>query len=175
MHSVSWCFVYAKRTLSTNCTLPRVSRARETHIFKTKCRLVYARRYIFEKSCVSSTPDTYFGWQTTPSRMGMDEATMTKAFRKVVSRARQTHTFKKLHSPASVSSTRDTHFQNQVLSRLRETLCFLKNCSLVYAKAPLWEAQQSQAEPSRAKPSRAEPSRAEPGRAEPSPGRAEPG
>ena len=152
MHSVSWWFVYAKHTLSTNCTLQRASRARETHIFKIKCRLVYVRRYIFEKSCVSSTPNTYFGWRATPSRMGMDEATMAKVFQKVVSRARQTHTFKKLHSPASISSTRDAHFQNQVLSRLRETLCFLRSCSFVYAKPPLCEAQRSPTEPSRAEP-----------------------
>jgi hypothetical protein len=153
MHSVRWCFVYAKRTLSTNCTLQRASRARETHIYKIKCRLVYVRGYLFEKECVSTTPNTYFGLQTMPSRMGMDEATMANTFRKLVSRARQTHTFKKLHSPASVSSTRDAHFQNQVLSRLRETHVFLRNCSVVYAKPPLWEAHPSLTEPSRAKPS----------------------
>ena len=43
---------------------------------------------------------------------------------KRASRVRETHTFKKLHFPASVSSTRDAHFQNQVSSRLRETLFF---------------------------------------------------
>ena len=147
--------MYAKRTLSTNCTLQRVSRARETHISKITCRLVYVRRYILEKSCVSCTPNTYFGWWTTPSRMGMDEATMANTFQKVVSRARQMHTFKKLHSPASVSSTRDTHLQNQVLSRLRETLFVLINCSFVYAKPPLREAKPSPAQPSRPEPSRA--------------------
>ena len=152
MHSVSWCFVYAKRTLSTNCTLQRASRARETHISKIKCRLVYVRRDIFEKKCISSTPNTYFGWRATPSRMRMGEATMTKTFQKVVFRVRQTHTFKKLHSPASVSSTRDAHFQNQVSSRLRETLYFLRNCSFVYAKPPLCEARLSSTEPSRAEP-----------------------
>ena len=138
MHSVSWCFLYAKRTLATNCTLQRASRARETHISKIKYRLVYVRRDIFEKICVSSTPNTYFGWRATPSRMRMGEATMTKTFRKVLLRVRQTHTFIKLHSPASVSSTRDAHFQNQVLSRLRETLLFFRNLSFVYAKQPLW-------------------------------------
>ena len=161
--------MHAKRILSKNCTLQQASRARETHIPKIKCRLAYARRDIFEKKCGSSTPNTYFGWWATSSRMGMGEATMTKAFRKVVSRARQKHTFKKMHSPASVSSTRDAHFQNQVLSRLRETLCFLRNCSSVYAKPPLCEAQLSPTEPSRAEPNRAEPSRPEPSRTEPSP------
>ncbi len=43
--------VYAKRTLSKNCTLQRASRLRETHISKIKCRLVYARRYFFDKKC----------------------------------------------------------------------------------------------------------------------------
>ena len=151
-HSERWCLVQAKRILSKKCPLQRASRLRETHISKIKCRLVYVRRYIFEKQCVSSTPNTYFGWRTTPSRMGMDEATMANTFQKVVSRARQMHTFKKLHSPASVSSTRDAHFQNQVLSRLHETLCFLRNCSFVYAKLPLCEAQLSPTEPSRAEP-----------------------
>ena len=45
---------------------------------------------------------------------------------KRASRVRETHTFKKLHFPASVSSARDAHFQNQVSSRLRKTLLFLK-------------------------------------------------
>jgi hypothetical protein len=155
MHYVSWCFVYAKRTLSTNCTLQRVSRARETHISKITCRLVYVRRYILEKSCVSCTPNTYFGWWTTPSRMGMDEATMANTFQKVVSRARQMHTFKKLHSPASVSSTRDTHLQNQVLSRLRETLLFVDNLLFRLRKTT---TSGGKAEPSPAQPTRAEPS-----------------
>ena len=62
---------------------------------------------------------------------------------KQASRVRETHTFKTLHFPASVSSTRDAHFQNQVSSRLRETLLFLKICCLVYAKPPLWEATLS--------------------------------
>ena len=168
IHSVRWCFVYAKRTLSTNCTLQRASRARETHVSKIKCRLVYVRRYIFEKSCVSSTPNTYFGWRTAPSRIGMDEATMAKTFRKVVFRARQTHTFKTLHSPASVSSTQDAHFQNQVSPRLRETLLFLRNLSFVYAKQQLWEAKPSRAQPSPAELSRPEPSRAKPRGSKPS-------
>ena len=115
------------KTLYKHCTFQRASRLRETDVFKIKCRLVYARRYILGKSCVSCTPNTYFGWWTTPSRMGMDEATMANTFQKVVSRARQMHTFKKLHSPASISSTPDAHFQNQVLSRLRETLFVLRS------------------------------------------------
>ena len=39
--------VYARRTLSKNYTFQRASRLRETHIFKIKCRLVYAIRYFF--------------------------------------------------------------------------------------------------------------------------------
>ena len=47
-----------------------------------------------------------------------------------------------------VPSTRDTHFQNRVSSRLRETLLLLKTCCLVYAKPPLWEATRSRVHPS---------------------------
>ena len=65
-----------------------------------------------------------------------------------MSRVRETHTFKKLYFPASVSSTRNTHFQNQVSSRLRDTLLFFFKCCLVYAKPPLWEATLSRAHPS---------------------------
>ena len=89
----------------------------------------------------------------------MDGATIANAFCKMASRLRETHTFKKLHSPTSVSSTRNTHFQNQVSSRLRKTLLFLTNCRLVYAKHPLWEAKPSRVQPSPAEPSRSEPSK----------------
>ena len=47
MHSVKWCLVYAKRTLSKNCTLQHAPRLRETRISKIESRLVYARRYFF--------------------------------------------------------------------------------------------------------------------------------
>ncbi len=67
---------------------------------------------------------------------------------KQASRVRETHTFNTLHFPASVSSTRDAHFQNQVSSRLCEALLFLKNCSLVYAKPLLLEATLSRVHPS---------------------------
>ena len=53
--------VHTKHTCSKNCTLQRASRLRETHTSKIKCRLVYARRYFFEKQCVAPTPNTYFG------------------------------------------------------------------------------------------------------------------
>ena len=51
----------------------------------------------------------------------------------------------------------------QASSSLRETLLFLTNCRLVYAKHQLWEANTnpSPAQPSRAQLSRADPSRAE--------------
>ena len=67
---------------------------------------------------------------------------------KRASRVRETHTFKTLCFPASVSSTREAHFQNQMSSRLRETLHFLKKYCLVYVKSPLWEATLSRAHPS---------------------------
>ena len=50
------------------------------------------------------------------------------------SRLRETLDFKKRHSLTSVSSTRNTHFQNRVSSRLREMLLFVKNMPPVYAK-----------------------------------------
>ena len=59
------------------------------------------------------------------------------------SRLRETHDFKKLHSPTSVSSTRNAHFQNQVSSRLRETLLFLKKWRLAYTKHLLWVADHA--------------------------------
>ena len=108
----------------------------------------------------------------------MDEATMAKTFRKVVFRARQTHTFKTLHSPASVSSTQDAHFQNQVSPRLRETLPFFEKLVFCVRKTTTLggKAEPSPAQPSRAEPTRAEPSQAARIQAEPSragPSRAE--
>ena len=78
----------------------------------------------------------------------MAGATTAHAFCKMASRARETYTFEKWRSSTSVSSTRNAHFQNQVSSRLRETLLFMKKCCLVYAKPPLWEATLSRVHPS---------------------------
>ena len=64
------------------------------------------------------------------------------------SRLRETPDFKTRHSSTSFSSTRNTHFQNQVSSRLHETLLFLNKCCLVYAKPQLCEATLSRAHPS---------------------------
>ena len=99
---------------------PEATSATTCAAVKFKC-LVYARRTF------SKHP------QNLPGRGTQKQA----------SRVRETHIFKTLHFPASVSSTRDAHFQNQVSSRLRETLLFLKTCCLVYAKPPLWEATLS--------------------------------
>jgi len=159
MHSVSWCFLNAERTLSTNYALQRASRACERHISKIKCRLVYARRYIFEEMCVPFAPKCYFGQRATPSRIGMDDATMVKAFGKVVSRARPAHTFKTncpLQREMRVSSTRHAYLPNQILFRLRETISFLRSsCKTASFEAQLSRA--SQAEPNRIEPSRPEP------------------
>ncbi len=69
------------------------------------------------------------------------------------SRLRETRVFKTQRTKSSVSSTRNTNFQNHVSSRLRETVLFFTNCSLVYAKHSLWEAAPSRAQPSPAEPS----------------------
>ena len=142
--------------MSCNCTLQRASRLRETHVFKklhsptsvlstrnlrfpnqvssrlretllflTNCRLVYAKHLL---------------WEAKPSRAQPSRADPSKHpqhQRKVASCVRKTHIFKKLYSPTSVSSTRNTRFQNQVSSHLRETLLSLTYCLLVYAKRPL--------------------------------------
>ena len=58
-------------------------------------------------------------------------------------RARETHDLKKLHSPMSVSCTRNAHFQNQELYRLRETLLCFKMYRLMHAKHLLWVADHA--------------------------------
>ena len=90
--------------------------------------------------------------------MGTAGATIATAFCKMASRLRQTHTFKKLHSATSASSTRNAHVQNQVASRLRETLLFLENHASCLRETP---TLRGSAEPSPAELSRTEPSRAE--------------
>ena len=71
--------------------------------------------------------------------MGMDGATIANAFCKMASRLRETHDFKTLYFRTSVSPTRNTHFQNQVSSRLRETLLFLKTWRLVHTKRQVYQ------------------------------------
>ncbi len=41
------CLIYAKRVLTGNFTKSRLSSTRNTHTSKCKCRLIYARRYLF--------------------------------------------------------------------------------------------------------------------------------
>ena len=59
-----------------------------------------------------------------PSRMGMAGAMMANAFYKRPFRLRVTHTFKHLHSPTSVSSTRNARFRKTALSN--ERLVYVK-------------------------------------------------
>ena len=93
----------------------------------------------------------------------MDGATIANAFCKMASRLRETHTFKKLRSPTSVSSTRNTHFQNQVSSRLREALLFLKKMLSRLRETPTLGGKLLRHwTPNRADWGRAQPSRAGP-------------
>ena len=63
MHSETWCLGYAQHTLLKNSALQRASRLRDTRISKTKCRLVYARRYCFCQHAVSSTRNGQFSYK----------------------------------------------------------------------------------------------------------------
>ena len=124
------------------------SRLRETLLFLKKCCLVYAKPPL---------------WEATLSRVHPSPALLSQ-LEHGKSRVSSTRNacLQKTQKKSRLSSTRNAHFQMQVSSRLRETLLFLTNCRLVYAKHPLWEAK---AEPSRAQPSRAQLSRADPSRA----------
>ena len=162
--------------MSCNCTLQRASRLRETPDFKKR----------HSSTSVSSTRNTHFQnqvssrlretllflkkmclvytkpplWEATLSRVHPSPALLSQ-LEHGKSRVSSTRNacLQKAPKTSRLSSTRNAHFQMQVSSRLRETLLFLTNCRLVYAKHPLWEAKPRRAQPSPAEPSRSEPSK----------------
>ena len=126
--------MYAKHTLSKNCTFQRASRLRETHIFKIKCRLVYARRYFFALMLSRLRETTTLGGNTEPRPPKPSPAKPTRARKKsclVYAKRMFTESSQKksplvyakrtLPNASVVSSTRDATFFDKLPSRLRET------------------------------------------------------
>mgnify|MGYP005631942521 CR=1 FL=1 len=136
------------------------SRSESTHF-------VYAKGQLSEKLLVSCTRNVHFcGASFLISRIkfsfsqrkrcfffahglcpGASQASWPSAwscqFHNHSFRARETNSFKQRHFSTSVSCTQNTHFQNQVSFRLRETPSFFGKYRLVQAKHLLWVANRA--------------------------------
>ena len=128
------CFVYAKHYFLKTCPCKCLFRLRETLLSKNRSLLVYAKQQFFFENCGLVYAKHYF---FSARLAGLGAAVPMRrpaAPKNKCSRLRETLLFKNVPLQVLVSSTRNATFKKQVAPRLRETLVFLENCALVYAK-----------------------------------------